>query len=61
MGDRAHSQCFSLRFQVDLGVDISGIEGDMAEPASDRIDIHARTQKVGRAGMANGVRADALP
>jgi hypothetical protein len=31
---------FGLRFQIDLGIDVRGVEGDVAEPRADCIDVN---------------------
>jgi len=36
-----------LHVQVDLGVDVRSSQRDMAEPATDCIDVNARTEEVG--------------
>ena len=52
-------QLASLPRQVDLGVDIRSIQGDMTEPAADGIDINARAEEMGCGGC--GERNGGLP
>ncbi len=47
-GDRACLQCLGLHLQVDLGVAIGGLKGDVPEPGADRIDVNAGTEEVYR-------------
>jgi len=37
--------CQRLRFhlKIDFGVDIGGVEGNMSQPGTDRIDVYAST------------------
>ena len=34
-------ECFRFHFQVDLRVNVRGVQGDMPEPSPDSIDVHA--------------------
>src|SRR5260370_28961962 len=35
-----------LGLQIDLGVDVSGVERNMSEPSSDRVDVDARSEQM---------------
>jgi hypothetical protein len=35
---------FGLHFQIDLGIDVRGVERDVAEPCADRIDVNPGTE-----------------
>ncbi len=35
--------CFTL--QTDFGVDVGRVDGDVAEPGADGVDVHAGAQK----------------
>ena len=37
-----------LRFvvQIDFGIDVGGIDGDVSEPGADGVDVHAGAQQV---------------
>ena len=41
----AERECFCLHFQVDLRVNVRGVQGDMPEPRPDDIDVHAERSK----------------
>jgi len=60
IGHLAFRQGFGFCLEVDFGIDIRGLQRDMAEPAPDCVDVDASAQKVGRGGVADGVRADTL-
>src|SRR5688572_11711752 len=53
-------KCGSLHLKIRFRVDIRCIERDMTEPGADRVDVNAGPKQVARAGMANGMRADAF-
>jgi hypothetical protein len=40
-------QRFGLHLQIYLGIDIRGVEGDVAEPCADRIDVDTSAKKIG--------------
>ena len=48
--------CFSL--EVDLRIDVGGIDGDVTEPRSDGVDVNAGAEQVRGCRMPDGVRAD---
>ena len=43
----AERECFRLHLQVDLRVDVRGVQGDMPEPRPDGIDVHAEAKQMG--------------
>jgi hypothetical protein len=49
---------FGFTLQIDLGVDISCVDGDVAEPCADGVDIDAGTQQMRCGRVSDGVRAD---
>ena len=48
--------CFAL--QIDFGVDVSGVDGDMTEPCADGVDIDAGAEQVRRGRVSDGMWAD---
>jgi hypothetical protein len=56
----AESECFRLHFQVDLRVNVRGVQGDVPEPRSDGIDVYPGAKQMDGARMAKTVRANAL-
>ena len=53
-------QRLGLHFKIDLCVDVGGIDGNMAQPGSDRIDVHAGTQKVRSGRVTDYMRTNPL-
>ena len=47
----AEGKRFSLHFQVDLRIDMGGIQGDMAQPCPNGVDVHARTKQMDGTGV----------
>jgi hypothetical protein len=43
----AERECFRFHFQVDVRVNIRGVQGDMPEPSPDGIDVHAGAKQMG--------------
>src|SRR5260370_1107050 len=56
----AERECFRFHFQVDLRVNVGGVQGDVPEPRPDGIDVHAGAKQMDRTRMSNAVRANAL-
>ena len=56
----AERECFRLHFQVDLRVNVRGVQGNMPEPRPDGIDVHAGAKQMDGARMSKTVRANAL-
>ena len=54
------SQCLSFHFEIDFGVDICCIEGYVAKPGADGIDINTGTQEMYSRCMSDRVCADLL-
>jgi len=52
---------FRLPLEVDFGIDVGCVDGDMAEPGADGVDINAGAQQVRGCRMPDGVRLIALP
>lgn len=50
----------SLGLEVDLCIDVRGVQRDVPEPSADYVDVDAGAQEIGRRGVADGVRAYAL-
>jgi len=48
----AERECFRFHFQVDLRVNVRGVQGDMPEPSPDSIDVHAGAKQMDRTRMA---------
>jgi hypothetical protein len=42
---------FRLSLEIDFGIDVGGIDGDMAEPRADRVDVNPGTKQVGSSRM----------
>lgn len=49
-----------LHFQVDLSVDMHGIQRNVSEPPPGGVDVNARSQQVAGSRMSNGVGANAF-
>ena len=58
--DRTRGQCLGLHLEVDFGIAVGGFEGDVTEPRSDRIDVHASAKEVDGRGVPNRMRADSF-
>ena len=56
----AFRQSFGLGLEVDLGVDVRGLQRHMTEPAPDCVDVDTRAQEMSCAGVADGMGADAF-
>ena len=56
----AERECFRLHFQVDLRVNVRGVQGNMPKPRPDGIDVHAVAKQMDGTRMAKTVRANAL-
>ena len=54
------AQRLGLHLQVDLGVDVRRVQGDVTKPCSNRIDVDASAKEVYRRRVPNRVRANAL-
>ena len=59
--DIAQCHRLGLHLQVDFGIDVGGIDGGMAEPCSDGVDVHAGEHEVAGGGMPQHVRRYFLP
>lgn len=46
-------QRLCLHFQINLGVDVRGVQRHMAEPGADHVDIDAGTQEVDGCRVTN--------
>ena len=53
-------QGLGLHLQVHFGVDVGGIQRDVAQPGADRIDVHAGPEQVDGGGVPKGVCAHVL-
>ena len=49
---------FSIALKVNFCVDVGCIDGNMAEPGADGVDIDAGAKQVRGGRMSDGVRAD---
>ena len=58
--DLAKCKCPRLGVQIDFSVDICGVDRHVTEPSTYRVDVHARTQQMGRGRVTNRMRADSL-
>ena len=56
----AERECFRFHFQIDLRVNVRGVQGDMPKPSPDGIDVHAGAKQMDRTRMSKAVRANAL-
>jgi hypothetical protein len=52
----AEREGLRFHFQVDLRVNVRGVQGDMPEPSPDSIDVHAGAKLMDRTRMAKAVR-----
>jgi hypothetical protein len=43
---------FGLHLHIDLGINVGRIEGDVAEPSTDRVDVNSRAKKMSRGCVA---------
>lgn len=53
-------QRLGLHFQIHLGVDVRGVQRNMAQPSADGVDIDTCTQEVDGCRVPNRMGADAL-
>ena len=49
---------FRFTLQIDFGVDVGGVDGDVTEPCADGVDIDAGAEQMRSRSVADGVRAD---
>src|SRR5260370_8341326 len=56
----AERECFRFHFQVDLRVNVRGVQGDMPKPSPYGIDVHAGAKQMDRTRMSKTVRANAF-
>ena len=49
--DFAGRERFGFHLQIDFGVDVGGVEGDVSEPCADGVDVDAGAQEVGCGGV----------
>jgi len=59
-GDFATSQSHGFHLQVDVGVDVGRIKGNMPEPGANGVYINASAEQVRSGRMSHGVGANAL-
>jgi hypothetical protein len=58
---------FRFRFQIDPGVDVCGVDRDVAEPVAHGVDVHTASKKMGRGrapdvcGLTFFVAKDGIP
>ena len=48
----------SLSLQIDLGIDVGCVDGNVPEPSTDSVDVDTGAQQVRGCRVANGMRAD---
>ena len=53
-------QHLRLALQIDFGVNVGGVDGDVTEPGSNGVDVHAGAKQVRCSCVSNDVRADAF-
>jgi hypothetical protein len=58
--DLTLGQSFCLHLQVDLCINVGGVERDVSEPCTDSINVHPGPKQVCGRGMPNRVRAHSL-
>src|SRR6185437_676418 len=58
--DIARGKSFGLSLEVDLRIDVSGVERDVPEPAADRVNVHPGAQQVRSRRVSDDMRADHL-
>jgi hypothetical protein len=56
----AERECIRFHFQVDLRVNVRGVQGDMPQASPDGIDVHAGAKQMDRTRMSKAVRANEL-
>ena len=54
----AQAKSLGFHLKVGFGVDVGGVDRDMAEPCADGVDVDAGAKKMRCGGVADGVRAD---
>ena len=57
-GDVAVSKRFGFHLQINFRLDVRGIEGDVAEPSADRVNVNAGPEKMNRGCVADRVWAN---
>src|ERR1039457_1878833 len=58
--DIAMSQGFGLHFQINLRIDMRGVQRDVSQPTADGIDVDACTQQMDGTCVPHGVRTDSF-
>ena len=51
-------QDLGFTLEVDFGVDVGRVNGDVAEPGTNGVDVDAGAQQMRCRGVSDGVRAD---
>ena len=51
-------QRLRLHLKIDFGVDVGSVDGNMAQPRTNGVDIHARAQEMRCGCVADDVRAN---
>ena len=49
---------FGFTLQIDFGVDVGRVDGDVSEPSADGVDIDAGAEQMRRGRVPDGMRAD---
>ncbi len=49
---------FGFTLEIDLGVDVGGVDGNVSEPCADGVDIDASAEQVRRGCMSDSVWAN---
>ena len=53
--DFTQRQRLRFHLQVNLGIDVRRLKGDVAQPCPDRIDINSSPQQMNRRGVPDGM------
>jgi hypothetical protein len=51
---------FGFHLQINLRIDVGGIEGDVTKPSANRVDVDTSPKKVNRSRVADDVGADSF-
>ena len=58
--DFASGKRLSFHFQIHFRINICSVERDVPKPSTNGVDVDARSEKMGRGRVPNGMRAHAL-
>src|ERR1017187_8695601 len=56
----AQAKSLSFHLKISFSVDVGGVDGDMAEPCADGVDVDTGAKKMRGSRVADGMRSDSF-